>query len=676
MALYTDAKVNDYQVDHAISTQIITTDGTTKTSIGKIDNFFFEVNGIILVITGCSRPMLYSTRTFKNYNLIKMGNTHKYQQYKKRNLPGKPTKSPITNSNLERKKKGRKEKKSQQQPLPLLIHCTPPFIKPIIIDLSLYVLIVYTVVIMKNGKSQQSFIAIYTSLNALNDQKGKENKTTNLVSHVKPLYQMKKYGMRKNIHLESYPYDKHKIWRMISAKVESATPNKLLKIKNNSLFLPEPKYILTFDIFNDCDLIYNPLPHIIYTISEEKKPISSCALELESTFNSDSNSDTDNNKNNGSSSIQNGNQNNNDSNSNLNSEQYIILPDLIKKQKLKWFSNNNEGIIPECTHDTDVKLDLRYPKKKVIKLKPYLHICINLKIALEILATTMVQLASRNSLVKKRINIQRGIIDTRYVENIIAILQNDSEKTYIIEPNKKIAQAIFLLLVKIAQLVLIRNQEELGITARRISEFGFTDRIDVSVNMAEKKNQAQIFEVEPTICESEEIGFINLYILAKNYHYIKIFIYNITGDIVEIPEKTIIRYLTIEVENQLPNHIPDFSQLCEYVDITSQAIYRRNKCYLLQSEQLKQINLGNLDPLVVYHLEDQEDPESAFNNFFSELLQSTTLPQNYLFAPLITEINKEIEKYTKQRFLITFANKSKERLQTPAKTPKQIQLPT
>ncbi|KAG9288617.1 hypothetical protein G9A89_006718 [Geosiphon pyriformis] len=79
---------------------------------------------------------------------------------------------------------------------------------------------------------------------------------------------------------------------------------------------------------------------------------------------------------------------------------------------------------------------------------------------------------------------------------------------------------------------------------------------------------------------------------------------------------------------------------------------------------------------IVYHLRDQRNPEFTFNNFFSELLQSTTLPQNYLFALLITEINRKIEKYTKQRFLITFADKDKGRLQTPAGTPKQIQLPT
>ncbi|KAG9290972.1 hypothetical protein G9A89_011122 [Geosiphon pyriformis] len=143
--------------------------------------------------------------------------------------------------------------------------------------------------------------------------------------------------------------------------------------------------------------------------------------------------------------------------------------------------------MPECMHNTDAGFDLRYSGKDVIKLELYSHICINLKIALEILAITIVQLTSRNSLAKKEINIREGIIDTRYVENIIAILQNDLEKTYIIEPNEKIAQAIFLPLVKVAQLVSVKNRKELEITTRGIQRFKFTDRIDVLVNMAEKE---------------------------------------------------------------------------------------------------------------------------------------------------------------------------------------------
>ncbi|KAG9289060.1 hypothetical protein G9A89_015609 [Geosiphon pyriformis] len=153
-----------------------------------------------------------------------------------------------------------------------------------------------------------------------------------------------------------------------------------------------------FEYCNNCDLIYNPPPCMIYTIPKEEEPISRCASKSESPFNPNLNSDNDDNENNSSSSIQNDNNNDNDinsdSNSNLNYEQYIALPDLTKKQELKWFSNNNKNIMPECVHDIDAKFDLRYPGKDAIKLEPHLCTCIDLKIVLEISATTMVQLVS------------------------------------------------------------------------------------------------------------------------------------------------------------------------------------------------------------------------------------------------------------------------------------------
>ncbi|KAG9299189.1 hypothetical protein G9A89_013837 [Geosiphon pyriformis] len=158
----------------------------------------------------------------------------------------------------------------------------------------------------------------------------------------------------------------------------------------------------------------------------------------------------------------------------------------------------------------------------------------------------------------------------------------------------------------------VESRKELRITARGIQQFGSTSRIDVPVNMAEEeivdkgkiistrqtisilpydqymlaikrevKNQAQLFEAEATICESGEIGLTNLYISAKSSKNIKIPIYNTTGSVIKIPKGTIIGYLTTKVENQPPNHIPDFSQLCKYVDITSQTIYERNEYYLL-----------------------------------------------------------------------------------------------
>ncbi|KAG9289710.1 hypothetical protein G9A89_014445 [Geosiphon pyriformis] len=284
--------------------------------------------------------------------------------------------------------------------------------------------------------------------------------------------------------------------------------------------------------------------------------------------------------------------------------------------------------MPECAHNTDAGFDLRYPGNDAIKLEPHSRTCIDLKVALEIPATTMVQLAFRSSLAKRGINIRGGIIDMGYVGNIIAMLQNDSEKAYIIEPNKKIAQAIFLSLVRVAQLVSVKKRKELGITVRGIQGFGSTDRIDVPVNMVEEKivgqrkiittsqaisippynqyilaikrkekDQAQIFEAEASLCESEEVGLINLHIPAKDHSHIKISIYNNTENVIVIPARIIIGYLSTEIEDQPPNFIPDFPQLCGYVDIISQTIYGQSECYLLQPEQLEQMNMGNLDPL-------------------------------------------------------------------------------
>ncbi|KAG9301112.1 hypothetical protein G9A89_012495 [Geosiphon pyriformis] len=160
------------------------------------------------------------------------------------------------------------------------------------------------------------------------------------------------------------------------------------------------------------------------------------------------------------------------------------------------------------------------------------------------------------------------------------MLQNNSEKAYIIKPNKKIAQAIFLPLVKVAQLVLVENKEKLGITARGIQRFGSTDRIDVPVNMAEEeivnqgeiiltgqaisippygqymveikqkvKEQNQIFEAKPTLCKLGEIKLINLYIPAKDYSHIKISIYNNTRNVIVISARTIIGYLDTKIED-------------------------------------------------------------------------------------------------------------------------------
>ncbi|KAG9287558.1 hypothetical protein G9A89_019619 [Geosiphon pyriformis] len=67
--------------------------------------------------------------------------------------------------------------------------------------------------------------------------------------------------------------------------------------------------------------------------------------------------------------------------------------------------------------------------------------------------------------------------------------------------------------------------------------------------------------------------------------------------------------------------------------------------------------------------------ESAKKTFYRELIQNTNLRTNHNFAFIITEINKEIKHHTQQRYLITYASKGKEKLQTPAKKTR-VELPT
>ncbi|KAG9300987.1 hypothetical protein G9A89_018939 [Geosiphon pyriformis] len=225
--------------------------------------------------------------------------------------------------------------------------------------------------------------------------------------------------------LDSCPHDNDKIWQMALAKIERASPEEIkdaepiINLLDSEQFHEHYQELAPtreeqeqwleqlnarlcqhcliscdFQYCDECDLIYNLPLHVIYTISEKKEPISRCASESESIFNSNSNPDNNNDKNNGSSSVQNGNDNDNninsDSNSDSNYEQYIMLPNLTKEQELKWFSDNNEGSMPEHMHNTDAGFDLKYPGKNAIKLEPHSRTCIDLKVALEIPATTMV----------------------------------------------------------------------------------------------------------------------------------------------------------------------------------------------------------------------------------------------------------------------------------------------
>ncbi|KAG9300719.1 hypothetical protein G9A89_023517 [Geosiphon pyriformis] len=245
-------------------------------------------------------------------------------------------------------------------------------------------------------------------------------------------------------------------------------------------------------------------------------------------------------------------------------EQYLAYSNLFKELELKWYSDNKEKICSERAHDTDAA------SHSLIK--------IDLKIVLEIPVSTMVQVASRSSLAKKEIDIKRGIIDASYIGNIIMMLQNNLNRLYKIESQEKIAQAIFLPLVKILQLTL------LGVTVQEINGFKSSRRGNVPVNFTEEnsnqvkfintdtiQDQALLFKASPKICSLTNVA--NLYLPAKAYKHFKIPIHNPTEDVIEIPKGTLISSISADIQNpEKPQSIPDFAQLFLFCNITSQYV--------------------------------------------------------------------------------------------------------
>ncbi|KAG9291015.1 hypothetical protein G9A89_012887 [Geosiphon pyriformis] len=220
---------------------------------------------------------------------------------------------------------------------------------------------------------------------------------------------------------------------------------------------------------------------------------------------------------------------------------------------------------------------------------------------LEIPVSTMVQVASRLSL-------------------------NNSDKLYKIKSHKKIAQAIFLPLIKIPQLVPVTTQEELGLTAQKIKGFGSSRRDNIMVNfMVEDsdqveliytntiisipsywqyilkvnqkiQNQALVFEANLKICLLADV--VNLYLPAKAHKHFKIPIHNLTKNIIEIPERILIGSIFSNIQNPKKLQlISDFIQLFLFCDITSQVWNLPKESYLFMSKKINKLNLENLSTL-------------------------------------------------------------------------------
>ncbi|KAG9300804.1 hypothetical protein G9A89_003153 [Geosiphon pyriformis] len=136
------------------------------------------------------------------------------------------------------------------------------------------------------------------------------------------------------------------------------------------------------------------------------------------------------------------------------SEKFVAYTDLEQVIDIQYFDNGHLKIISERAHPTNTGFDLHYLEDKFITL-PFRSITkINLKIVVEIPLGIIIQIAS----------------------NLMVLLQNNLEKPYTIESKEKIAQAIFLSLVKIGKFVSVENHEELLQTIRGTFDFESTKK--------------------------------------------------------------------------------------------------------------------------------------------------------------------------------------------------------
>ncbi|KAG9304915.1 hypothetical protein G9A89_010777 [Geosiphon pyriformis] len=203
------------------------------------------------------------------------------------------------------KKREKKKKKKQQPPTPLLLTPTLTLYHR---DLSIVDQNLYASIKQKKWDNQPCLICGETFL---------DEKMWNNIPGKGTLIEA--VWRRAVQQLNSCPHDDDKIWQMAIAKIEGAISEKIREIKNNSSepieldwdeepainFLKPEEFhehyqilekhlaqlntqlcdhcliLCDFQYCNECDLIYNPPPRIIYTIPEEKEPISSCTSELE-----------------------------------------------------------------------------------------------------------------------------------------------------------------------------------------------------------------------------------------------------------------------------------------------------------------------------------------------------------------------------------------------------------
>ncbi|KAG9291813.1 hypothetical protein G9A89_012098 [Geosiphon pyriformis] len=395
--------------------------------------------------------------------------------------------------------------------------------------------------------------------------------------------------------LQHYPHNKDELYNTTQAKVRRRTVKEIRCWKESAKVADE---ITSYNMFDPVDEFQDYYQQLCPTRQEQKQYLAQINTYLCKNCLSDG----------------------------PKLEKFVAYTNLKQVIDIQYFDNGHLEIILERIHPTDARFNLRYSEDQFTTLLPRSITKIDLKIVVKISPRIMVQIASRLSLAKKGISVQREVIDSGYTENLMVLLQNNSEKPYTIEFKKKIAQAIFLPLVKIGKFVPVENCEELSQTTRETFGFRLT-RKEIEANFAETiekkskvikneqsimflpyekseirikrtiKEKDLIFKLYPKTCQQFFIGLTNFFIPVDKAQWIKIPITNTTEELIYIPEDTIIGYLGMELENASTlQEILNFPEIVLYCELTSINWQQPLECYQFMPEELAKLNIGTMDP--------------------------------------------------------------------------------
>ncbi|KAG9297594.1 hypothetical protein G9A89_007669 [Geosiphon pyriformis] len=262
-----------------------------------------------------------------------------------------------------------------------------------------------------------TIVTVVTKKNTVT-QKDTENETRNRALLVENHYQEGATGMTYQTEKERhYPHDKDELYNTAQAKVRGGTTEEIRRWKESAEVANE---VTSYNMFDPVDEFQDYYQQLCPTRQEQEQYFAqintylceNCLiLDLEKKMEIE--------------------------NQHPESEKFVAYTNLEQVTDIQYFDNGHLRIIPERAYPTNARFDLHYPKDQSTTLPP-------------------------RSITK---------IDLKIVVKILSGIMNNSEKPYTIESKKKIAQAIFLPLVKIGKFVPVKNREKLSQTMR--GTFGF-----------------------------------------------------------------------------------------------------------------------------------------------------------------------------------------------------------